>query len=194
MHFLKPLTFILLSATHLLVMWKNKSMLVLMAFPLLNELSHFIYETNPVHYRASGKWEKEIHTENQKSGLASPLYPSSGLLLSLPQCRMMFLCLSGGTCLFLSPGSARQESASLESPASWVGDSFCCYRLHSCPAWSDYWHLHVCGDAASHGLYWPRNTSYSFLFPARHSSSPMGPAPLAGTPKSSVDALADPFP
>lgn len=42
MHFLKPITFILLSATHLLVMWKNKSMLVLMDFPLLNELSHFI--------------------------------------------------------------------------------------------------------------------------------------------------------
>lgn len=96
--------------------------------------------------------------------------------------------------LFLSPASARQESASLESPASWVGDSFCCCRLHSCPAWRDYWHLHVCGVAASHGLYWLRNTSYSFLFPARHSSSPMGPAPLAGTPKSSMDALADPFP
>lgn len=111
--------------------------------------------------------------------------PSSGLLLSLPQCRMMFLCLPGGTWLFLSPASAKQESASLESPASWVGDWFCCCRLHSCPAWSNYWHLYVCGVAAS---------SYSFLFPALHSSSPMGPAPLAGTPKSSVNALADPFP
>lgn len=138
--------------------------------------------------------EKRKYKENRKSHLASPLYASSGLLLSLPQCRTMFLCLPGGTCLFLSPARRRQESASLESPTSWVGDSFRCCRLHSCPAWSDYWHLHVCGVAASHGLYWLRNSSYSFLFPARHSSSPMGPAPLAGTPKSSVNEPADPFP
>lgn len=73
MHFLKPITFILLSATHLLVMWKNKSMLVLMDFPLLNELSHFIYETNTVHCRASGKWEKEIQRKPEVTFGITPL-------------------------------------------------------------------------------------------------------------------------
>lgn len=149
------------------------------------------------HFRAFGKWEEETCKVNWKSHLGTSWYPSPGILLSMPNCRVMLLCLPGGTCLFLSPASADQGSASLvtsESPIYWVVDSFCYCRLHSCPAWSEYWHLHACGVAASQALYWPWNSSYSFLFPAQHSSSPMGPATLAGTPKSSVKELANPFP
>lgn len=185
MHLLKPVTFILLSSTHLLVMWKNKSMLVLMDFPLLSESSHSIYETNSVHHRASGKWEKEIHTQKTRNHVWH--HPCTHPLASCCPCLNAGRCFSVGLVglgfSFLLPVPG--ESASLESPASWVGDWSCCCRLRSRPAWSNYWHLHVCGVAAS---------SYSFLFPALHSSSPMGPAPLAGTPKSSVNALADPFP
>ena len=58
-HVLIPKIFILLWATHLLAIWKIKPCYFLVYFSLLNELSHFIHETNTVHCRAFGKQEKE---------------------------------------------------------------------------------------------------------------------------------------
>lgn len=114
--------------------------------------------------------EKEIHTKKTRSHVWHHPVPSSGPLRSLPQCRMMFLCLPGGTWLFLSPASAKQESKLQQNhllPGQVIG-----FAVVGCiPVLLGV----IIGIFTFRQLQLPA----TFLFPALHSSSPMGPAPLA---------------
>lgn len=168
-------------------------------FFLLNEWTHFIHETNTVPCRAFWKHRERLsHTKSTWSHI----WEYSWYLSSLASC---WTCLKTEIFILLTWWDLSFPLHCQCRPRKWFSgnlrithllgrDAFCCCRLHSCLAWAEYWHRHACGVTAFHTLYWPRNYNYSCLFPAQHSSSPLGPAPLAVFPKSSVNEPAVPFP
>lgn len=135
---------------------------------------------NSVHYRACGKWEGNTHKET-RSQLHHPctiLWPLA-VLASMQNDVSLFAWWDSG--FFLSPASVKQESASLESPASWVGDWFCCCRLHSVLLGV------IIASFTSVVLQPPATLSLQPAF-----QFPNGTSTLAGTPKILCNALTIP--
>lgn len=92
MHFLKPRTFILLSATRLLAISNIKPCYFLIFF-LLNELPHFIHETNTIPYRIFVECRERDtfpHKVNLKSHLGTFWYLSSGSWLYMAKYGVVF--------------------------------------------------------------------------------------------------------